>query len=352
MSEPPLLQVRSLRVDYPVEGRGLLRRRGQSFRAVDGINLEIAPGETVALVGESGSGKSTAALAIMRLIESAEGEILFGGDDLTKLKRRQLRRIRPDLQMIFQDPYSSLDPSMVVGDSVGEPLDIHECLSLVDRNSRVLEALELVGLSARHFQYYAHELSGGQRQRVAIARAIVLRPRLILCDEPVSSLDVSTQSQIMNLLTDIQLQLGVSYLLIAHDLPLVRRVSRRVAVMYLGELIETGPSERVYERPAHPYTVALLSAIPYANSRRRNDRQQIVLRAEPPSLIDLPTGCRFHTRCPFAMEVCREVPPLTTPVEGGGEVACHLHSTGHISSGGSALEALENPPDGSEWQKR
>jgi peptide/nickel transport system ATP-binding protein len=325
--EPPILAARDIAVTFRLQRPSLFGPR-PILRAVDGVSLEIGRGETVGLVGESGSGKSTTGRAVLRMEPLARGSIVFDGTDITTLGKRELRALRRRMQMIFQDPYSSLDPSMVVADSVAEPLEVHEDLSRQARNERVEEAFRRVHLSQHHMQRYPYEFSGGQRQRLAIARAIILEPDLIVADEAVSALDVSTQSQIINLLRELQAKLGIAYLFIAHDLALVRRVSQRIAVMYLGKLVELGPAERVYNQPAHPYTAALLSAIPYPHPRIQRQRERVVLEGDLPSPTAPPPGCHFHTRCPWAMEICRSVEPPTTPVDGGGSVACHLQSEG------------------------
>ena len=332
-----LLQIEGLTVDF-LSASGLWGRRRKALRAVDGVTLTISENETLGLVGESGSGKSTMGRASLRLVRPTSGRILFEGVDITRLPEKQLRRVRRNMQIIFQDPYSSLDPSMLVEDLVGEALDIHERLPDEKRRTRIEAALDEVGLDRHHLERYSYEFSGGQRQRIAIAAAIILRPKLVVCDEPVSALDVSTQSQIINLLSDLQHDLGLSYLFIAHDLAVVRHISHRIAVMYMGQIVESGPSRRVSERPAHPYTFALLSAILYPHPRVQRERNRIVLSGDIPSPLDPPPGCRFHTRCPFAMDICRNVAPANTPVIGGGEVACHLHTEGPQLAGASIFD--------------
>jgi peptide/nickel transport system ATP-binding protein len=323
----PLLELRGLTKEFPVRS-GLLRRTIGVVRAVDGVALCIGPGETLGLVGESGSGKSTVARLILRLVEPTSGSVLLEGEDLTSLGDRELRLRRRQMQIVFQDPYSSLDPRATVGDSVGEPLAVHEGLRGRARADRVGELLTQVGLDPRVARRYPHEFSGGQRQRIAVARALALRPRLLICDEPVSSLDVSTQSQVINLLVDLQRRLSLAYLFIAHDLSVVRHISDRIAVMYLGRIVEVGDAEEVYGRPTHPYTEALLSAIPVPDPDRERSRSRIVLKGDVPSPMDPPSGCRFRTRCPYAMEVCaRETPPPFTTVP-GTTVFCHLHTDG------------------------
>jgi peptide/nickel transport system ATP-binding protein len=323
----PLLEVRGLSKEFPVHS-GLLKRVTGHVRAVDGIDLDIATGRTLGLVGESGSGKSTAARLILRLIEPTTGTVLMDGKDITAMGESELRRARRDMQIVFQDPYSSLDPRATIAATVGEPLEVHLGMRGAKRDDRVAELLDTVGLGRHLLRRYPHEFSGGQRQRIAVARALALDPRLLICDEPVSSLDVSTQSQVINLLSALQANLGLTCLFIAHDLSVVRHISDRIAVMYLGRIVEVGDAEQVYTRPTHPYTAALLSAIPVPDPVVQRTRQRIVLQGDIPSPLAPPSGCRFHTRCPFAMEVCsHEDPPPYTTAE-GTTVACHLHLQG------------------------
>ncbi len=328
----PLLEVRGLRKEFPVV-TGLLRRVRGHVRAVDGIDLSVGAGETLGLVGESGSGKSTVARLVLRLIEPTAGSVTIAGHDLAQLRGRELRRSRADMQMVFQDPYSSLDPRATIAASVGEPLEIHRGMHGGARDQRVAELLELVGIGQHLVRRYPHEFSGGQRQRIAVARALALDPRLLVCDEPVSSLDVSTQSQVINLLADLQERLGLAYLFIAHDLSVVRHLSHRIAVMYLGRIIETGPATEVYVRPTHPYTEALLSAIPVPDPTRQRGRKRIVLRGEVPSAMNPPSGCRFRTRCPYAMEICAAEDPPPFVTEAGTTTWCHLHTSGPTLQG-------------------
>lgn len=326
-----LLELRDVTVTFP--GRGWFGRRSAPVQAVRGASLTVAPGETVGLVGESGCGKSTLGRATVRLVTPQSGQVVFDGKDITRLPNSSLRPLRPKFQMVFQDPYSSLNPSMPIVDSVGEPLRVHERLSARQRADRVVGALELVGLGSRHLYRYPAEFSGGQRQRLALARALVLDPQLVVCDEVTSALDVSTQNQILTLLGQLQQQRGVSFLFVSHNLLAVRHLATRVAVMYLGRIIEIGPTERVFTTPAHPYTRALLNAIPGEHRRRDRTDRVPVPAGELPSPVNPPAGCPFHTRCPLAMEQCRTEMPLPTRVDGGGEVACHLQTAGPILAG-------------------
>ncbi len=329
---PPLLDVRALRKEFPVTS-GVLRRVRGHVHAVDGVDFTVAPSETLGLVGESGSGKSTVARLVLRLIDSTGGTVTVDGQEIGRLRAGGLRRARAEMQMVFQDPYSSLDPRATIAASVGEPLEIHKGLHGAARDQRVVELLEMVGIGAHLLRRYPHEFSGGQRQRIAVARALALEPRLLVCDEPVSSLDVSTQSQVINLLADLQDRLGIAYLFIAHDLSVVRHLSHRIAVMYLGRIVETGPAEEVYRRPTHPYTEALLSAIPVPDPVRQRERHRIVLHGEVPSALAPPSGCRFRTRCPYAMEVCARVDPPAYVTEAGTTTWCHLHTSGPTLAG-------------------
>ncbi|XOV89232.1 MAG: ABC transporter ATP-binding protein [Pseudomonadota bacterium] len=327
MAVANLLEVSDLTVYFNVR-RGILGRESYTVKAVNGVSFEIGEKETLGLVGESGSGKSTVGKALLRLVDVTSGEILLDGKPVAQLKGRMLD-FRRDLQVVFQDPYSSLNPSMIVSDIVGEPLTIHFGLKGAERDKRVAALLEQVGLGGHLLERYPAEFSGGQRQRIAIARALALSPRLIVCDEAVSALDVSTQSQVINLLESLQEEFGVSYLFIAHDLAVVRHISDRIGVMYLGQLMELGPSERIYEAPQHPYTRMLLTAIPVADpvlQRSRKAARRLLPVTELPTPTNLPDGCPFHTRCPDAMPVCTETRPPPVPVAAGGWVACHLYT--------------------------
>jgi oligopeptide transport system ATP-binding protein len=322
MSAEPLLKVNDLKKHFPVRG-GVLSRIVDHVHAVDGVSLEVAPGETLGVVGESGCGKSTTGRCILRLIEPTSGEIWFQGKDVRQMGGEQLRALRRDMQIIFQDPYASLNPRLTVGGIIGEALQIH---NLAKNNKeiedRVVGLLETVGLRPEYMHRFPHEFSGGQRQRIGIARALAVEPKLIVCDEPVSALDVSVQAQVINLLEDLQEKFGLTYLFIAHDLSVVEHISDRVAVMYLGRVVEIATAKDLYANPKHPYTEALLSAVPIPDPKAK--RKRIVLQGDVPNPIRPPPGCHFHTRCPIAEERCsREVPQLkqTTP---GHWVSCHL----------------------------
>jgi len=328
----PLLEVTGLRMDFPVR-TGALRRVTGTVKAVDGVDLRVPVGRTLGLVGESGSGKSTLARLVLRLVDPTDGSIVLDGDDLVRLGGRELRHHRRSMQIVFQDPYSSLDPRMRVNDIVGEPLEIYDNLTGARRDERVAELLDQVGLGRYALYRRPHEFSGGQRQRIAIARALAPGPRLLVCDEPVSALDVSTQSQVINLLTDLQVRLGLAFLFIAHDLSVVRHISDRIAVMYLGRIVEEGDAEEVYLRPRHPYTEALLSAIPIPDVHRPPGIQRIVLTGEVANPLDPPSGCTFHPRCPYAMEICSSVEPEPFVTSSGTTVACHLHTSGPVLDG-------------------
>jgi oligopeptide/dipeptide ABC transporter ATP-binding protein len=321
-----LVGLKDLVKRFPVSSAGRLRPGRDEVRAVDGVNLNVRRGETLGLVGETGCGKSTLARCITRLYDPTSGRVVFDGDDISILSRRRLRPYRLQMQMIFQDPYGSLNPRRRVGSIIGDPFAIHGIAAGAKRKRRVQELMELVGLNPEHYNRFPAEFSGGQRQRIGVARALALRPKLIVCDEPVSALDVSIQAQIINLLHDLQHDFGLTYIFIAHDLSVVRQVSDRIAVMYLGKIVEIAETEELFARPRHPYTNALLSAIPVIEENGGAGRQRILLRGDVPSPIDPPAGCRFHPRCPKAQRRCgEEEPPLEVKLgdQADHSVACH-----------------------------
>src|SRR5437763_3598755 len=306
----PLVEIQSVKKYFPIR-RGLLQREVARVHAVDDVTFAVAEGETLGLVGESGCGKSTLGRTLVRLLAPTDGDVIFEGTDISHLGTRKLRPLRREMQMVFQDPYASLNPRKRVGTIVSDPMRIHNLGSRNEQKRRVGEILETVGLSPEHYNRYPHEFSGGQRQRIGIARALALRPKLIIADEPVSALDVSIQSQMLNLLGDLQTELHLTYLFIAHDLGVVRHVSDRIAVMYLGKIVELSPAEELYKRPIMPYTEALLSAVPIPDPRESAGRERIVLEGDVPSPINPPSGCRFHPRCRYATEICSQLePPL------------------------------------------
>jgi len=322
-----ILQAENLMKHYPIKA-GVLRRTVGHVKAVDGVTFELYKGETLGIVGESGCGKSSLGRLLMRLEEPTAGKLTFDGVDVYAQSGQAMRRLRRDIQIVFQDPYTSLDPRKTVGDIIGEPFKIHSgVVPKGDRRRRVQELLELVGLSPEHINRYPHQFSGGQRQRIGIARGLALNPKVIVCDEPVSALDVSVQAQVVNLLEDLQKELGLAYIFIAHDLSVVRHISDRVAVMYLGRIVEIGDEDQIYSRPTHPYTQALLSAVPVPDPTLRGVRDQIVLTGDVPSPANPPNGCRFHTRCFKAQEICSvEDPDLIGRPDGVSEhrSACHF----------------------------
>jgi oligopeptide transport system ATP-binding protein len=322
---PALVEVRNLKKYFPITRGLIFQRHTGDVKAVDGLSLTIRKGETLGLVGESGCGKSTTGRTILQLERPTEGEVFFDGQNLVALKGEELRRMRRHFQMIFQDPYASLNPRMTVGDIIGEPLEIHQLTRGAKTRDRVQELLQIVGLNPSFVSRYPHEFSGGQRQRIGIARALAVNPAFIVCDEPVSALDVSIRAQVLNLLQSLQQQFGLTYLFIAHDLAVVRHISDRVAVMYLGKIVELADRDRLYADPQHPYTRALLSAVPIPSPKIERKRERIILLGDAPSPANPPPGCHFHTRCPIAQRgLCDVQAPEWREIKPGQWVACHL----------------------------
>ena len=332
VSKPPILEVADLVKTFPIRSKGVVRSTVGAVQAVSGVSLHIDQGETLGLVGESGSGKSTIARCILRLIQPTSGSVRFKGQDLADLGRRQLQAMRRNMQIVYQDPMASLDPRMTVSAIVAEPLRIHRTSG--DIRAQVGDLLELVGLNPEHGNRYPHEFSGGQRQRIGIARALALQPDLLILDEPVSALDVSIQAGVLNLLEDLQHNLGLTYLFVSHDLSVVRHISDRVAVMYLGQIVETGTGPEVYETPAHPYTQALLSAVPIPDPKLEKQRLRIVLEGDAPNPASPPTGCRFRTRCWKAQSICAEYEPELLDLGIGHPVACHFPTPDDLMGSG------------------
>jgi peptide/nickel transport system ATP-binding protein len=330
-----ILDARDITVSFPVMRGG----HKTTVRAVRGVDISLSAGETLGIVGESGSGKSTLARAVLRLIP-AEGELRLYGTDVSGLDERGFRPHRKRVQMVFQDPYSSLNPSWTVGESIAEPLRVHTTMKAKERRARVAEVLELVGLRPDFAERHPDEFSGGQRQRIAIARAIAVEPDILICDEAVSALDVSTQNQVLNLLESLRERLGLAYLFISHDLAVVRHISDRVAVMYLGEILEEGPVDRLFAAPAHPYTQVLLDAVPEPDPELQRSAVKRTLEGDIPDPTNPPPGCSFASRCPFAMAICSQIAPEPTPVHGGGTARCHLHTDGPALNG-APLSSLE-----------
>ena len=323
MSKPITLEAKNLVKYFPTGHKGLLGRASKQLKAVDGVSFVLRQGETLGIVGESGCGKSTLARLLTRLLDPTSGEVILDSKNITNISGRDLRGVRRQIQMIFQDPYSSLNPRHSVGQIISGPLEVQGTVSSEDVKSRVKEMMSLVGLNPEHYNRYPHEFSGGQRQRIGIARSLILNPAIIVADEPVSALDVSIQAQILNLLEKLQQDLGLSFIFIAHDLSVVRHIADQVAVMYLGKIVEMGPSSAVYSRTLHPYTSALLSAVPVANPKKRGASGRIRLQGDVPSPVDPPSGCRFRTRCWKVTELCASQEPLLADMGDGHLVACH-----------------------------
>lgn len=319
-----LLDVKALKKYFPITQGILFQKKVADVKAVDGVSFNVKQGETLGLVGESGCGKSTTGRTILQLYRPTEGQVLFQGKDLSALKGEDLRKMRSNMQMIFQDPYASLNPRMTVGDIIAEPLEVHNIAKGKEKKERVQELLQIVNLNPYFVNRYPHEFSGGQRQRIGIARALAVNPDFIVCDEPISALDVSIQAQIINLLEELQDRFGLTYLFIAHDLSVVRHISDRVAVMYLGKIVELTDSKTLYDNPLHPYTRALLSAVPIPDPIIEEKRERIILVGDVPSPVNPPKGCRFHTRCPLAIPICKEVAPEWREVGNGHFVECHV----------------------------
>ena len=340
-SKKPLVEVRNLKMHFPIYA-GLLRRRVGEVKAVDGVSFDVFEGETLGLVGESGCGKSTCGRALLRLYEVTDGSISIDGTDIATLSHAALREKRPTMQMVFQDPQASLNPRMTVQAIIQEPLDEHTTLSTNEKQQKVYELMDAVGLNRRFAGRYPHAFSGGQRQRIGIARALALNPKFIVCDEPIAALDVSIQAQVVNLLEDLQEQFGLTYLFISHDLSMVRHIATRVAVMYLGKIVELAPREALYSAPLHPYTEALLSAVPEPDPSLEAKVERIILQGDVPSPANPPKGCNFCTRCPKVMDICREVEPETREVRPGHFAACHLHEITSQTAGKTAAQKEAN----------
>ncbi len=340
-ADQPLLELTAVKKYFPITRGVIFQKRIGDVHAVDGIDLSIRTGETVGLVGETGCGKSTLARVITKLHEPTSGTLRFDGEDYTDYSRSEMRPLRRQVQMIFQDPYASLNPRKTVGTIIGDPFRIHGVEPIDGIKEGVQQIMELVGLNPEHYNRYPHEFSGGQRQRIGVARALTLKPRLIVCDEPVSALDVSIQAQILNLLEDLQNEFKLTYLFIAHDLSVVRHVSDRIVVMYLGKVAEIAPRSRLYLTPKHPYTAALLSAVPIPDPELAGERHRVILQGDVPSPIDPPPGCRFHPRCPRAQPICAEQEPPLVEVEPNHHAACHFPLT-------SPLDLVSPPTGGSD----
>lgn len=338
--QSPLVQVRGLKMYFPIH-TGLLRRHTGDVKAVDGVSFDIMPGETLGLVGESGCGKSTVGRALLRLYDITDGSVVINGTDIATLGPEELRRARPQMQMVFQDPQASLNPRMTLANIIGEPLHEHTDWDRDRKLARIYELMDAVGLNRRFANRFPHEFSGGQRQRIGIARALALNPRFIVCDEPIAALDVSIQAQVVNLLEDLQDQFGLTYLFISHDLSMVRHIADRVAVMYLGRIAELSPRDALYARPLHPYAEALLSAVPEPDPAIARTRQRIILQGDVPSPANPPQGCNFCTRCPQVFSLCKTTKPQLQEVEPGRFVACHIYGNSPDTGPTGAFEAQE-----------
>ena len=319
-----LIEVKDLKKYFPVKN-GIINNKNNVIKAVDGVSLEIKRGETFGLVGESGCGKSTLGRTITRLYDVTDGDIFFEGTNIAKLNKKQMKEYYKKMQIIFQDPYSSLNPYMNAKELIDEPLALHTNLSKAERTEKIENLLQIVGLKKADMEKFPHEFSGGQCQRIGIARAVSTNPDFVLCDEPISALDVSIQAQVVNMLEDLQKEMGLTYLFVAHDLSMVRHISDRIGVMYLGSIVEVGRSNDLYKNPLHPYTKGLLSSIPIADPIKAKEAKRNIIEGDIPSPMDIPSGCRFHSRCPYAKPICREVSPTIKQVEDGHSVACHLY---------------------------
>jgi oligopeptide transport system ATP-binding protein len=335
-TQKTLVTVRGLKMYFPIH-TGFLRRHTGDVKAVDDVSFDIYEGETLGLVGESGCGKSTCGRALIRLYEVTDGIVTIAGKEIAKANPQDLRAMRPTMQMVFQDPQASLNPRMTLASIIGEPLSEHTKLTKAERLERIYELMDAVGLNRAFANRYPHEFSGGQRQRIGIARALALNPKFIVCDEPIAALDVSIQAQVVNLLEELQARLGLTYLFISHDLSMVRHIADRVAVMYLGKVVELGPRDAIFADPLHPYTEALLSAVPEPDPSLENTRERIILKGDVPSPANPPTGCNFCTRCPKVLDICRRIEPTYREVQPGRFLACHLYDQNNTTAGSTSV---------------